>query len=663
MKFARWTLTAALATAAALGYAAQGRDAQAKFAADAKLTGVVDDWTTRHVAFSNPGTRQDALKKGKLDRWTRVTNDTRYQMQALRRAKGSHLVGGAGPGLDANIDLIRNLNRSLDPGPGLVGRHGILGGVHRIPRVPRLDFPRYRAKNSIVKDWSVALGGGGAIPATVEPNAFPAKYGASLTSASCSDFVVYPTGQPGSSSAATIIAYTNLYSGCGGTVPKVAWAYNTGDGYAVTTSPTLSLDGSEVIFVESNGTNSELVALAWALSTTETLTSPGSPMSVTNIAGCATACMATSALSSLDTYSAPYYAYFQDAVFVGTDSGTIDKIAPVISGAMPATAASTSLTGAGYVASPVFDPNSGCVFVGDSNGYVYSVNSGIGGGTTCTGAFGLFGHSGQLAAADSEGIYDAPLLDPSAGTFYVFVSESTSNICTDSEANCVAEFQTTTISQGDASALPVEADPLGAPSIESNPIYSGAFDNTYYSSTGGTGNLYVVGGTGTTTAAALFRVPINSGAINGSADNVVTGLTGGAGYPWPSPATEFYNANAGAGTDYLFFSVNDGAQSGCTNSAGNGCILSYNITTTTVSLEGTGQNFVTPGADGCWATGGIVIDNDATTTGASQIYLVNLNGADAGSLDGSGAVMSASSNCTAGAITSLQAIQASQSAQ
>ncbi len=513
-----------------------------------------------------------------------------------------------------------------------------------------------------MKDWSQTLGGGGGTAATVEPNAYPAKYGASLTSASCSDFVVYPTGQPGSATAATIIAYTNLYSGCSGTVPMVAWAYNTGTGYAVTTAPTLSEDGADVVFVQSNGTNSELVALAWGPSPTGTLTLPGTAASVTNVVGCATACMATSALSSLDSYSAPYYVYGNDVVYVGTDSGTIDEIAPVLNGTMPTTAASRALTGAGFVASPVYDQNSGCVFVGDSNGFVYSVNSGISGGATCTGAFGIYGRSNQLALANGEGIYDAPLFDPSSGTFFVFVSESTGGICTSSGANCVAEFRTTTIASGDVSALPLEADPLGAAGTAANPIYSGSFDNTYYSSAGGTGNLYVVGGTGMMAGAALYRIPIISGTMSGSAASAVSGLSGGAGYPWPSPATEFYNANFGGGTDFLFFSVNDGAQSGCTNAAGNGCILSYNITTAAVSLEGTGQNFATPGGNGCWATGGIVVDNDATSAGASQIYLMNLNGEDAGTLNSGGAVVPASGNCAAGATTSLQAIQASQSA-
>jgi hypothetical protein len=84
--------------------------------------------------------------------------------------------------------------------------------------------------------------------------------------------------------------------------------------------------------------------------------------------------------------------------------------------------------------------------------------------------------------------------------------------------------------------------------------------------------------------------------------------------------------------------------------------LSYNVNNpASVSEAGTGLAVTTPGTNGCWATGGIVIDNsDQNTTGAQQIYSVNLNGAAAG-----GASVT-SSSCTTGNAT-LNATQASQS--
>jgi hypothetical protein len=108
-----------------------------------------------------------------------------------------------------------------------------------------------------------------------------------------------------------------------------------------------------------------------------------------------------------------------------------------------------------------------------------------------------------------------------------------------------------------------------------------------------------------------------------------------------------------SGTDYVFFSVNQGAKTGCTNAAGNGCILSYNVTNpTAVALSGSGLNVKTPGTNGCWATSAMVIDNsDPTTTGADQIYFVGLNGASSAATG---------SNCTSGTAI-LNGTQASQS--
>jgi len=177
-----------------------------------------------------------------------------------------------------------------------------------------------------------------------------------------------------------------------------------------------------------------------------------------------------------------------------------------------------------------------------------------------------------------------------------------------------------------------------------------------------TGSIYVVGNTGTAGGATLYQVPISHSALTGASNQVVTGLNSTE-YPFPSPATEFCNGTCASngtettsGNDYVFFSINRGAKSGCTNAAGNGCILSYNINNpSSVTQAGSGLNVVTPGANGCWATAGIVIDNSSAAAGASQIYFVNLNGSTAG-----GATGATSTNCTAASGTSVNGVQAAQ---
>jgi len=90
----------------------------------------------------------------------------------------------------------------------------------------------------------------------------------------------------GSTGAAVIVAYNNLYSTTcsSGTVPSVNWAYNTGTGYAVTTSPEVGMAG-QMAFIQSNGTNSELVVLKPLASASETVSSPAVPTTNANNSG------------------------------------------------------------------------------------------------------------------------------------------------------------------------------------------------------------------------------------------------------------------------------------------------------------------------------------------------------------------------------------------
>src|ERR1019366_2142834 len=105
-----------------------------------------------------------------------------------------------------------------------------------------------------------------------------------------------------------------------------------------------------------------------------------------------------------------------------------------------------------------------------------------------------------------------------------------------------------------------------------------------------------------------------------------------------------------AGSDYIFFSVNRGNVGGCTSTAGNGCVLSYNVSNpAAVAISGTGLNVTTPsGGDGCWATSGMVVDNSSTLAGASQTYFIGLGTNLAG-----GSTGPTSSKCITGTATTI----------
>jgi hypothetical protein len=297
----------------------------------------------------------------------------------------------------------------------------------------------------------------------------------------------------------------------------------------------------------------------------------------------------------------------------------------------------------------VYESNSGNVFVGDTGGILYSVGSGNA-GTTAGAKDGTSSALGGIGAA----IIDAPLVDSTAGKVYVFVSNTT--------GGNAAVYQFSTGFTTGAGA--VEDVGTGAAHFW---LYGGTFDNVYYSSTAGNaGNLWVMGNTGAG-GGNLYRIPISGTGAMTAPSTAITGLTNSGGHPWPSPITEFCNGacatngiNTTSGTDYIFFSVDRlaTATGNCGAASGDGCVLSYNISTPASISSPVGTLQVTTvGTAGCWATGGIIIDGSAATAGASQVYFINLNGSNAGNL-----TAAASSACAPGTAPTINAVQASQAA-
>ena len=484
--------------------------------------------------------------------------------------------------------------------------------------------------------WGGATLTGGVAGAVVQPNLYPAKYSFSSTTASCSDFVIYPMGTAGATGAATIVAFSNLYTGgCLNAVPSVYWAYNTGG--MATTSPVPSLDGTQVVFVQVSGTTASLVLLKWsANSGTPTLPVTPAAATLATYRACTAPCAVTLAFSGNhnDTFSAPYYDYSSDTAYVGDDSGNLHKFTGLFAGT-PAEAGSPWPVplGASKLSLPIYDGVTGNVIVGDFGGVLYSVAASSG--------------AVNKTISIGDAIADAPLVDSSAGKLYAFVTTSTDINPGDNE---VYELSTNFTSIAGASAQPVGTGGAGYF------LYHGIFDNVYYSSATFTGNLYAVGNTGLAASAILYRIPINS-SVMGAPVVVFNNLSSGAARPWPSTLNEFCNnglsacttngTRTTAGTDYIFFSVYRGTVAeGCTTTAGNGCVLSYNVSNpAAVSLSGSGLNVPTPGGNGCWPTGGIVIDNSSTLAGASQTYFIGLGGNTAGGPTGT---TQTSANCAAG---------------
>jgi len=335
--------------------------------------------------------------------------------------------------------------------------------------------------------------------------------------------------------------------------------------------------------------------------------------------------------SNGDTYSAPFYDYTNDVIYVGDNGsasggGVLHEFTNVFRSGTPAEVTTspwpiTVVTNSDYqLSSPVYDSASKNILVSDLNGYFYSVSS-----TSGT----VVGTSSTQLDTSSIGISDGPLVDSTAGTAYVFVNEDVS-----SSDNAVYQFATNFTS---GSGTEEEVGPGNSDLV--SPFLAGDFDNVYYqSSTPSTpsGNLYVLGDTGGA-AITLYQIPIASGAMGTPVAAATVSAATNA-----SPLVEFCNngtsacASSGglttAGNDYIFFSVFRGATTvlgsatTCTDSGSHGCVMSINANTpSTLTLTGAGLDVASTAAP---PTGGLVIDNSVgsgTLAGASQMYFMSLD--------------------------------------
>lgn len=460
-----------LTTIAVVGKPIYGQSAPAIRAGGVEVTGIPEDWSSRHVVFSNPGTEQEAIQKGEHDHWQNVVNDPRYVIQQLR--KNLPIQGPAA--VDAEYR-----SRWISDAAG-----------DRMPNFARRK--RFNLQSSLKRDWSKALGGPG-----LAAGHYPAKYSLSTSAVSCSDFVVFPTGALSSGTQATIVAFNSVYSGCplysGG--PVVYWAIIAGTGETATTSPVVSQDGTQIAFVQTNGTTASLVL--FKMGAGGTVASPNAltaQATGTLYSACTGPCYISFSLGANDTNSAPYIDYPSDQLFVGDDSGKLHEVTGAFRGTpaldptgWPATASTTAEPALYSPVADIFTGRSGRIFVTDAAGYLHSVLA----ATPAT--VRTSGHLEQ----NTGHLFEPPLLDPVTEQVYTFIGYSgdTGN----NNPSYINRFPAATnlggVGAGAGSGTGTGvAMGNGSTSHTTNPATSfmriGAFDNLYYEGTGTTGNLYV----------------------------------------------------------------------------------------------------------------------------------------------------------------------------
>lgn len=619
--------------------------------------GMPDDWTHHHAVFSYPGTYVDAIRNGTYDRWIRIVSDPRFLLQQRKREAAA--AARLNPVLPSSQTVAEAPAEDTEPPEDfnprqMMPRRGITPAT-----TPADDDSRGRrhhhhkrhhkhAHSNLHMDWSENMGSA----ATVGLGMYPAKFSFGVSTANCSsaaspDFVVYNTSLAGTgmagSTQASIVAYDNLYTGCTGTVPSVYWAYDTAAG-TILTSVTLSLDGSQVAFVQTTASAASLVILKWAASNTETPTSPAVLASTAALSyrGCTAPCMTVIPFSggANDSGSSVYPDYGSDTIYVGDDAGKLHKFTGVFKGT-PAEAGApwpvTVSTGGEALSSPVFDPVSGNVLVGDylppampncatvGCGFLYSVNA-------------TSGAVVQSARLDYVfGLIDGPLLDIAAQTAYAFVGadnnfQNISSPCGGAREPCSGIFQLPTTFGSNAAGTEAR---LGN---GFQFMLTGAFDNKFLTSTPGspTGNLYVVGNTGNANN-TLFQIPITANVMGApvSGPAISTNFTDGSMQAAGMSLTEiFSNSHDYILTSAIFFS----GLGTCTSNISLGCVMGFDVTMSN-NITFVGASNVAGGASA------IIIDNVVTGGGASNIYYTPL----------------ANQLCTTSATTGGCAIQISQS--
>lgn len=579
--------------------------------------GIPEDWADRHAVFSNPGSIADAVNSGSVEKWYRIVSNPRFIAQDRKRRSAATRSIHRDKSFDSFEEsrLFANRERDRDRNNG--------GGRGNKPDEVVLQ-----------KDWSMRIGTGGKI----SPGQFPAKYSFDDSSAFCDsdttpDFVVFPNGIKGvGTTAADIIAYDNIYSGCTGftTGPLIYWSYNT-DGGTIITSPVLSADGTQVAFIATGTASSgmgtaALVILKWKAPATKGTNATTLGLTNTPAASyrnCTAPCMTQVALSggSDDSISSPYYDYGNDVLYVGDDSGTLHKLTNIflsgtpteITGGGAASGWPQTIAGAGKLTSPVFDVSTGNLIVGTAAGTLVRIPGGahlVGGGSSnivVSGVLSLY----------AKGISAAPIVDSQADRVYVDAACDAVNTCGDvAHASNSAVYQVTT-SFPSGSTGTKQTFGLNSNGVLS--LFAGSFDHLYFTSVNNTGNLYVCGiSTAHNNRPSLYQIPITNNVMGTPREGPELSTVGSN----CSPVTEVFSR---AGNDFLFLS-----QTGFNVTAapifcpgGSGCIMSFEVSS---GAALTTSKATTASAGAVSGTSGIIIDNVLSMpAGTSQVYFTPLN--------------------------------------
>jgi hypothetical protein len=475
------------------------------------------------------------------------------------------------------------------------------------------------------RDWGQSMNSTSLLQFGVESGIFPAKFSfnSSNPTPNCaSDYVVF-TLNSSSSSAFNVVGFNNLYvnSGgtglCSGTSPTPLFSYyGSRNGGGIATSPTLSLDGTQIAFVETSSP-AQFTVLKWKSGNVVASNWPA-PFNSSTLPSCtssAAPCEYSVALTNAaGAGQSAFVDYIADVAYIVDGQGNLSALSPVFKGGPPAVLWSLKVGQQSPYTAPVYDSVSKNVFLADGlcKGYfVRTTSSSL--GSCGTGSPPCTGSVTPVLSSQPGNLTTTPIVDSSTGKVFYFSANA------DGTNARLLQYSTTL-----GSAASVNMGPE-----TSQNTYSGTFDNNYFTSVA-TGKFYQCGA-GTNNSPALYAIGFNAaGTISGTVSGPLA-LTSPAQATPCSPITEVFNQTTS--TDWLFAGV--GAS--CSSLILGGCVESLKITSGFPSAI-TSQVAETGGVSG------IIVDNvQSPNADATNLYFMTLSGQTCPTY--AGGANTASGNC------------------
>jgi hypothetical protein len=446
-------------------------------------------------------------------------------------------------------------------------------------------------------DWFLNTGGYGPVIGD------PAKYSFDIASANCADVIYYTVDQPGSATAANVIAITNPYSTCpgnaGGTTPTVKFALRLTSGTATAAVP--SLDGTVLYVLESRASST----LLHAINVNNITTTPGSYNFALNTwtsvhtllsspigAPTSEQLFQITFATAVNDVSSPYLDYQSNQIFFGDAAGKVHRVinanlasaSEYLSNGFPVACGTSQLT------SPVFVNNQ--VIATSANGYLYRIDMGVTPYVSIRAAQGGTG-------IGAEGGLSSPVIDitndqiiVTTGKAFVTPVKGIGSFALTFAANAnYTSGQSLGASDGLASSTP-------------------AFDDAFWSTNNGF--AYVTGAPNAGGDTYLMKVPYN-GVFSAPTGYASLRHTGAATGVQATAVTEFLTASASANKDFLFV----GASGGTYNFVNR---LVTGFAGTDTAPVGVAGSFAAPGG----VSSGIVIDNRTSANITNGLSTANI---------------------------------------